>query len=54
MKMSLNEAAAHLGKSVRQIRYMVSTGRLPATKHAGRWMTCRCQGAWQGRGQLQT
>ncbi len=37
MKLTLEQAASRLGKSVRQIRYMIKEGQLPAEKVAGRW-----------------
>jgi len=37
MKLSLSQAAEHLGKTRRQIRYMIQQGRLPAGKDGGRW-----------------
>ncbi len=38
MNLTLDEAAARLGKSPRQVRYMINAGRLQATKFGGRWM----------------
>lgn len=38
VKLSLADAAALLGKSRRQVRYMIQQGRLPARKVAGRWV----------------
>ena len=38
MKLSIAEAASSLGKSVRQVRYMIDNGRLPARKIGGRWV----------------
>lgn len=38
MQLSIAEAAALLGKSVRQIRYMIDAGTLPARKVGGRWV----------------
>jgi excisionase family DNA binding protein len=38
VQLSLQQAAERLGKSVRQIRYLVQNGRLPAQKIGGRWM----------------
>lgn len=35
---SVTEAARLLGKSSRQVRYMIQQGELPATKAAGRWV----------------
>lgn len=37
MDLSLEEAAAKLGKSVRQLRYMMQKGELKVKKVAGRW-----------------
>ncbi len=37
MDLSLDQAAALLGRSVRQVRYMVEKGRLPAKKDGARW-----------------
>lgn len=37
MELTLDEAAARMGKSVRQIRYMMQEGRLRAVKRGGRW-----------------
>ncbi len=37
MNLSLNDAAVVLGKSQRQIRYLIKTGRLNAVKESGRW-----------------
>ncbi len=38
MKLSLEQAAARLGKSERQVRYLIMNNRLPAEKVAGRWL----------------
>jgi len=38
MKLTLEQAAARLGKSGRQIRYLIQNDRLPAEKVAGRWL----------------
>ena len=35
MELSLEEAATKLGKSVRQVRYLVKLGKLPSRKVAG-------------------
>ena len=37
MILSLSEAADRLGKTQRQIRYLIQQGRLPARKDGGRW-----------------
>ena len=37
MKISLEEAATRLGKTRRQIRYLIQQGKLPAEKVGGRW-----------------
>jgi hypothetical protein len=37
MKLSLAEAATALGKSERQVRYLIKTGRLSAAKQGGQW-----------------
>ena len=37
MQLSLQEAAERLGKSVRQVRYMIQNGHLRAVKSGGRW-----------------
>lgn len=37
MELTLEEAATKLGKSVRQVRYLVKEGRIPSRKVAGRW-----------------
>ncbi len=39
--LTIDEAAVELGKSARQVRYMVKQGKLPATKIAGRWRIAR-------------
>ncbi|MCC6554173.1 MAG: helix-turn-helix domain-containing protein [Polyangiaceae bacterium] len=36
-ELSLREAAAALGKSLRQVRYLITTGRLAARKTGGEW-----------------
>ena len=41
MKLSLRAAAELLGKSQRQLRYMIQEGRLKATKDGGRWVIDR-------------
>ena len=41
MKLSLTDAARILGKSSRQVRYMIHKGRLPATKLGERWVIRR-------------
>lgn len=38
MHLSLTQAAARMGKSVRQIRYMIAQDRLSARKVGGRWV----------------
>jgi len=38
MKLSLSQAAEKLGKTRRQIRYMIQQQRLPARKDGGRWV----------------
>ena len=37
MKLSLTEAATALGKTRRQLIYLIEQGRIPATKVGGRW-----------------
>ncbi len=38
MKLNLSQAAERLGKTRRQIRYMIQQGRLKAGKDGGRWV----------------
>jgi hypothetical protein len=38
MLLSLPEAARRLGKSERQVRYLIRNGQVPAQKTGGRWM----------------
>ena len=38
MELSLAEAAVQLGKTPRQVRYLIKQGRLRATKRAGAWL----------------
>jgi excisionase family DNA binding protein len=38
MDLSLDEAAVLLGKTARQVRYLVQTGRLQAKKDGARWV----------------
>jgi excisionase family DNA binding protein len=38
MKLTLDQAAVKLGKTARQIRYLIQQGRLPADKLGGRWL----------------
>jgi excisionase family DNA binding protein len=38
MKLSLSQAAEQLGKTRRQVRYMIQQGTLPAHKDGGRWV----------------
>jgi excisionase family DNA binding protein len=38
MQLSLEQAAERLGKSVRQVRYLIQTGALRANKTGGRWL----------------
>ena len=38
MKLSLSEACRLLGKTPRQVRYLIKTGRLTAHKVSGRWV----------------
>jgi excisionase family DNA binding protein len=38
MQLTLEQAAERLGKSVRQVRYLIQSGVLPATKTGGRWL----------------
>jgi excisionase family DNA binding protein len=37
MHLTLEEAAQRLGKTVRQVRYLIQTGALRADKSSGRW-----------------
>ncbi len=37
MQLTLQQAAASLGKTRRQIQYLIQQGRLPAKKVGGRW-----------------
>lgn len=37
MELTLEQTAVRLGKSKRQVLYLIQTGRLPARKEAGRW-----------------
>ena len=37
MKLTLEQAATRLGKTQRQVRYLIQQGRLPAEKIGGRW-----------------
>ncbi len=37
MRLSLQETAERLGKTTRQVRYLIQTGRLQAEKIGGRW-----------------
>lgn len=41
MELSLSEAARLLGKSDRQVRYLIRSGRIPARKHDGHWIIQR-------------
>jgi excisionase family DNA binding protein len=38
MKLSIDQAATHLGKSARQVRYLIKTGRLKAQQEGKRWL----------------
>ena len=38
MKMTLTEAAQFLGKSPRQLRYLMKAGQIRGQKVEGRWM----------------
>ena len=38
MQLSLQQAAERLGKSIRQVRYLIQSGELRAGKTGGRWM----------------
>ncbi len=38
MQLSIEQAAERLGKSVRQVRYLIQSGVLHATKIGGRWL----------------
>ncbi len=38
MFLTLHEAAARLGKTPRQVRYLITQGKVRAEKRAGRWM----------------
>lgn len=38
MQLTIDQAAARLGKSARQIRYLIQTERLPARKLGGTWI----------------
>jgi len=37
MELTLEQAAVSLGKTRRQVRYLIQQGRLPARKTGGRW-----------------
>jgi excisionase family DNA binding protein len=41
MELTVQDAARILGKSERQVRYLIQTGRLPATKREGQWKISR-------------
>ncbi len=41
MVLSLSETARLLGKSERQVRYLIRSGKLPAKKKEGRWLIQR-------------
>jgi excisionase family DNA binding protein len=41
MELTVQDAARILGKSERQVRYLIQTGRLTATKHDGQWKISR-------------
>jgi excisionase family DNA binding protein len=62
MQLTLQQAAAALGKTRRQVQYLILQGRLPATKVGGRWYVestdleadpAAGQRAQQRQGQLQ-
>ena len=38
MQLTIEQAAARLGKSPRQVRYLIQTRRLPARKFSGAWL----------------
>ena len=38
MLLSIEQAAVQIGKSARQVRYMVKTGKLPARRDGARWV----------------
>jgi len=38
MKLTLDQAAVKLGKTARQVRYLIQQGGLPADKLGGRWL----------------
>ncbi len=38
MQLSLVDAATRLGLSLRQVWYLINTGRLPAAEVGGRWV----------------
>lgn len=38
MQLTIRQVAEKLGKSIRQVRYMIQLGKLPAAKLAGEWM----------------
>ncbi len=41
MDLSLSEAARLLGKTDRQVRYLIQTGKIPAHKKGSRWIVRR-------------
>ena len=41
MELTVQDAARILGKSERQVRYLIQTGRLPANKKDGQWKISR-------------
>ncbi len=38
MMLSLSQVAARIGKSERQVRYLIQAGKIPARKLSGRWL----------------
>ena len=38
MQLTIDQAAIRLGKTARQVRYLIQSERLPARKVGGRWV----------------
>ena len=52
MEVTIRQAAARLGRSPRQIRYLIQKARIPARKVGGRWLVT-ISAAEQSTGQAR-
>ena len=52
MKLSLTDASHLLGKTPRQVRYLIKENKIPALKVGGRWLDRPLEHAFQSMGAV--